>query len=62
LVQDDKVISVNGGIPLDNLKIFSDLKVDYICVGSRIFLRGDPKENYRQFTEALAKLELGLLK
>lgn len=58
----DKAISVDGGISLDHLKIFSELKVDYVSVGSRIFLHGDPRDNYRQFIEALAKLEQGLLK
>lgn len=53
----DRTIAVDGGVSLDNLKTFFDMGVDYVCVGSRIFLRGDPAENYRRFTEKLRPLE-----
>lgn len=49
----DKVISADGGVSLDNLKSFYDIGVDYVCVGSRIFLKGDPRENYRSFVERI---------
>jgi ribulose-phosphate 3-epimerase len=48
-----KLIAVDGGVSLDNLKSFVDIGVDYVCVGSRIFLGGEPAENYRRFTEKL---------
>lgn len=53
----DKIISVDGGVSLDNLKSFYDIGVNYVCVGSRIFLKGDPKENYRQFEERIKEFE-----
>lgn len=53
----DKIISVDGGVSLDNLKIFFDMGVDYVCVGSRIFLKGNPEENYRMFQERVRELE-----
>lgn len=51
-----KLIAVDGGVSLDNLKSFADIGVDYVCVGSRIFLDGDPGQNYRRFTEKLKAL------
>lgn len=53
----DKVISVDGGVSIDNLKSFLDIGVDSVCVGSRIFLKGIPAENYRQFTTKLEECE-----
>jgi len=53
----DKLISVDGGISLDNLKIFYDIGVDFACVGSRIFLKGEPEENYRRFTDKIREFE-----
>ncbi len=41
------VIAVDGGVSLDNLKFFIDIGVDYVCIGSRIFLNGTPEENYK---------------
>jgi len=55
----DKAISVDGGVSLDNLKTFMGIGVDSVCVGSRIFLHGDPKENYRRFAERLRELQGG---
>jgi len=40
----DKIIAVDGGISLDNLKLFVNLGVDYVCVGSKIFLEGLQKK------------------
>lgn len=51
------VIAADGGVSRDNLKAFHDIGVDYVCVGSRIFLDGDAGENYRLFLEKLRELE-----
>ncbi|MEW6002683.1 MAG: ribulose-phosphate 3-epimerase [Nitrospirota bacterium] len=53
----DKAIAADGGVSLENLKRFLEIGVDYVCVGSRIFLEGDPEENYRRFIEKLKELE-----
>ncbi len=53
----DKVIGVDGGVALDNLRMFLDAGVDYACVGSRIFLEGNPKDNYQLFIRELHRLE-----
>ena len=53
----DKVIAVDGGVSLDNLEDFLSIGVDYVCVGSRIFQKGDPGENYGLFVETLRELE-----
>ena len=45
----NKFLEVDGGVSLDNLNRFVDLGVDAVCVGSRIFLKGSPEENYRRF-------------
>lgn len=50
-----KIIAVDGGVSIDNLRIFFDLGIDYVCVGSRIFFGGDPAENYRRFVEKVQK-------
>lgn len=52
-----KVIAVDGGVSLDNLKDFLDLGVDYVCVGSRIFLKGSPEGNYRLFLQKLQEMK-----
>lgn len=51
-----KLIAVDGGVSLDNLKSFVEIKVDYVCIGSRIFLEGEPADNYRRFLEKLKEL------
>jgi len=55
----NKIISVDGGVSLENLNLFSQLGVDYVCVGSRIFLKGSPEENYRNFVEKSVELDAG---
>ena len=55
----EKTIAVDGGVSLDNLGKFYEIGVDYVCVGSRIFLKGDPVENYRLFEEKVKELESG---
>jgi ribulose-phosphate 3-epimerase len=52
----EKRISVDGGVSLDKLKTFMDLGVDYVCVGSRIFLEGNPEGNYRRFIQRVREL------
>lgn len=53
----DKIISVDGGVSLENLKLFKEIGVDSVCVGSRIFLKGVPEENYRQFINKIKEWE-----
>lgn len=53
----DKSIAADGGVSLDNLKLFLDAGVDYVCIGSRIFLSGNPEKNYGVFMKTLAQLE-----
>lgn len=52
-----KRIAVNGGVSLDNLKQFMEIGVDSVCVGSRIFLKGTPEDNYRQFVNQIKEME-----
>jgi ribulose-phosphate 3-epimerase len=54
----DKIISVDGGVSLENLRLFFELGVDYVCVGSRIFLADNPEENYKLFKKRLTELEI----
>lgn len=56
----EKVIGVDGGVSLNNLKSFFNIGVDYVCVGSRIFLTGNPEENYRLFTKRAAELSFDI--
>ena len=53
----DKSIAADGGVSLDNLKLFLDAGVDYVCIGSRIFLSGNPEKNYGVFMKTLTQLE-----
>jgi ribulose-phosphate 3-epimerase len=53
----DKTIAADGGVSLENLQSFFDMGVDYVCVGSRIFLNSSPGENYNQFIKKIAELE-----
>lgn len=57
-VFEDKTISADGGVSPDNLKAFLDAGVDYVCVGSRIFLHGNPADNYKHFISRLNELEV----
>lgn len=52
----DKIIAVDGGVSLDNIKTFFTAGVDNVCVGSRIFLTDNPKASYEQFINKLSKL------
>ena len=53
-----KTIGVDGGVSFDNLPLLYDAHVDYVCIGSRIFLDGVPEENYKKFNEWLIQLEI----
>ncbi len=52
-----KVIAADGGVSIDNLNMFVDAGVDYVCVGSRIFQSGDPAGNYRRFRQKAEESE-----
>ncbi len=54
---DDKEISADGGVSSENLKLFIESGVDSVCVGSRIFLEGDPGKNYEMFVKKLKEVE-----
>jgi len=53
----EKVISADGGVSFENLRLFLEAGVDYVCVGSRIFLGENPMKNYKIFIKKLAELE-----
>ncbi len=48
---------MDGGVSLANLDLFIEAGVDYACVGSSIFLRGNASENYRELLQKIKKLE-----
>ena len=56
----DKTIVVDGGVSLENLEILYKAGVDYVCVGSRIFMGGSPEDNYRRFVKRLDELSRAL--
>ncbi len=47
------VIGIDGGIALDNIGRLKSLKMDYVCVGSRIFRHDDPRKGYEEFQKAI---------
>ncbi len=53
----DKTIAIDGGVSLENLESIWQAGVDYVVVGSRIFLSEDPAANYRAFVEKARKLD-----
>lgn len=48
-----KLLGVDGGIKLSNIKEVVSLGVDFICVGSAIFKEENPALAYSKFKEAL---------
>ncbi len=52
----EKTIGVDGGVSLDNIGILYEAGVDYVCVGSRIFMGGRPEDNYGRFIKRLEEL------
>jgi ribulose-phosphate 3-epimerase len=55
----DKNIGVDGGVSSDNLKLFFHSGVDYVCIGSRIFLEENPAAQYMSFLKQLNSLKTG---
>ncbi len=53
----EKTIAVDGGVSIDNLHLFYGIGVDYVCVGSRIFIDGKPEDNFRKFLIRLKEIE-----
>lgn len=51
--KDRPVIAMDGGLKAENILMIKDAGVDLACVGSGLFGKGDPKENYRNLTEVL---------
>ena len=45
------IIAMDGGLKMDNILMIKEAGVDLACVGSGIFGKGDPKENYRNLAE-----------
>jgi ribulose-phosphate 3-epimerase len=45
------VIGIDGGVALDNIQRLKALKMDYACVGSRIFRHDDPRKSYEEFAK-----------
>ena len=52
-----KILSADGAVSLENLKLFREAGLDYVCVGSRIFLTEDPKISYKAFVRKVRDLE-----
>lgn len=46
------VMGIDGGVALDNIQRLKSLKMDYACVGSRIFRHDDPGKSYEEFVKA----------
>jgi ribulose-phosphate 3-epimerase len=46
------VIGIDGGVALENIQRLKALKMDYACVGSRIFRHDDPRKSYEEFARA----------
>ncbi len=53
----EKSICVDGGVSLENLKSLMEIGVDRACIGSKVFLAGNPAENYKRFLERVKELE-----
>lgn len=45
--KDRPVIAMDGGLKSDNIMMIRDAGVDLACVGSGVFGKGDPAQNYR---------------
>ncbi len=45
------IIAMDGGLKTENILMIKEAGVDLACVGSGIFGKGDPKENYRALAE-----------
>ena len=47
------VIAMDGGLKADNILMIRDAGVDLACVGSGLFGKGDPGDNYRNLVEKI---------
>lgn len=47
------VVAMDGGLKAENILMIKEAGVDLACVGSGLFGKGDPKENYRNLAEKL---------
>ena len=47
------ITAMDGGLKSDNILMIRDAGIDLACIGSGIFGKGDPKENYRGLAEKL---------
>lgn len=51
--KDRPVIAMDGGLKAENILMIKDAGVDLACVGSGLFGKGDPAENYKNLTEKI---------
>lgn len=47
-IQPEIEIGVDGGVKENNIREIASAGVDYICVGSAVFMQTDPTESYRR--------------
>jgi len=47
-IQPEIEIGVDGGVKENNIREIASAGVDYICVGSAVFMQTDPAESYRR--------------
>ncbi len=45
----EKLVGIDGGVKLDNLRKVKETGLDIICVGSAIFNNSNPKQAYQEF-------------
>jgi len=46
-------IAMDGGLKAENIMMIKDAGVDLACVGSGLFGKGDPKENYKSLVDKI---------
>lgn len=51
--KDRPIIAMDGGLKSDNIVMIRDAGVDLACVGSGIFGKGEPAQNYRVLAQML---------
>lgn len=51
--KDRPTIAMDGGLKAENILMIKEAGVDLACVGSGLFGKGDPKENYRSLAEKI---------
>ena len=47
------IVSLDGGVKIDNVRKIADAGVEQIDIGSAIFMGEDPAANYREFVELI---------